>query len=459
MSQPTGDACVIGGGPAGAAVAIRLARLGYRVYLVEQGIQRAARQEAFAPSIATPLDALGVFLSVEIAGLLRPAETRLLWASDCEEDRRGRAWLVDRGGFDRLLLEAAVAAGAELLSPARARQPAPGGSGWIVPVESANGRVAIRARFLVNAAGRRAARSCAGPSTAVLFCRWRGNPNPGPPQMRVEAARDAWFWGAPFPDGSISILAFLDASRCAGLDSGARGALYRSLLHRSTLLKDWASADMLNEIGVCDATRRMDREPVTSRSINIGDSSFGMDPLSSQGVQAALRSAAQASAVVHTILSGGDADAAIEFYHEAQQTAVVQDRRIATALYRQQLRYDSSFWRERSHSAEAIRGRTENPVALSPDRRLRVSSEARIADFPVIDGTIIRRYPALAHPALDRPVAWLGRVAIGAILTGVVPGETVASLIARWSSEMGERSARQTLSWLLQRGVVIDATN
>jgi hypothetical protein len=397
-----------------------------------------------------------VLSKVERAGLLRTAETHLLWA-DGEGVRHGQTWLVDRRRFDLLLLDAAIEAGAELMLAARARQPLQVATGWVVPVDSATGRVDIKARFLVDAAGRRAARSRSGLPTVALCGRWRGKGLAASTQMRVEAGSDAWFWGAPLPDGSFSVLAFLDARRCAGLDRGGREALYRSLLSKSALLEGWTCGSLQGRVAVCDATWRADPEPVTARSIKVGDRSFAMDPLSSQGVQAALRSAVHASAVIHTILSAGDVEAAIEFYCQAQQGAVFQHRRIAAELYNQQRLYESPFWHDRSQFAEPTRPLSALPVALSPERRLRLSPEARVADLPIIDGTIIRRYPALAHPALDRPVAWLGPVALGLILSTFATEETVASLLWRWSDKMPENAARQTLGWLLQQRIVVDA--
>jgi flavin-dependent dehydrogenase len=458
LSGLSTDACVIGGGPAGAAVALRLARLGYRVCVVERrGATPATRpQESLAPSIAPLLDALGVLFVVERSGLLRMAERRLSWAGDDEEVPAGRAWLIDRPGFDRLLVDAAVAGGAEFMCPARARRPEPIATGWKVPVDGATGRVAIKTRFLVDASGRRTTRSLSGPLTCALHGRWRGPALPASPEMRVEAGSDAWFWGAPFPDGSFSVLAFLDSHRCAGLDNGAREALYRGLLDSSALLKAWMLGGLVGQVRICDATWRVDPEPVTISSIKIGDRFFAMDPLASQGVHAALRSAVQASAVIHTILSAGDAEAAIEFYRQAQREAVFRHRRTVTGLYKQRL-HASSFWHDRSQFAEPTRPLSPTPVALLPERRLRLSPEARIADLPVIDGTMIRRYPALAHPALDRPVAWLGSVALGLILSTFATEETVAALLWRWSKHMTERTARQTLSWLMQRRIVVDA--
>ena len=339
--------------------------MGYHVCLVErQGASQAARLECLAPSIAPLLDALGVLSTIERAGLIRTAETRLLWAGGGEESRHGQAWLIDRRRFDLLLRDAAIEAGAAFMQSARARQPLPVATGWVVPVDNAIGRVNVEARFLVDATGRRTARSCSGPPTAALCGRWRGGALAASPEMRVEAGSDAWFWGAPLPDGSFSVLSFLDARRCAGLDHVRREALYRSLLGKSALLKNWMCGGLQGRVAVYDATWRADPEPVTARSIKIGDRSFAMDPLSSQGVQAALRSAVHATAVIHTILSEGDVEAGIEFYCQAQQGAVFQHRRIAAQLYKRQRRYHSTFWHDRSQFTDPSPMLSALPVVL-----------------------------------------------------------------------------------------------
>jgi flavin-dependent dehydrogenase len=437
-------------------VALCLARLGYRVCLVERhGPLRAVRHEALAP-MAPLLEILGVLPAIERAGLLRPAELRLLWSGSAEVLQDQQAWLVDRNRFDRLLLDAAAEAGAEILCPACAHKPAPVAAGWIVPVEWATGCIEIGARFLINACGRSAARSLVGQPTTALCGRWRGKTHHGLPQMRIEAGVDAWSWGAPLPDGSYSVVAFLDAHRCAGLDKDTREALYRSVVLGSAF-DDWTCGGLLGGVAICDATSRADFNPMTTSSIKVGDRAFAMDPLSSQGVQAALRSALQASIAVHTVLSGGDTNAAIEFCRQAQQSAVVEHRRVLMDLYRQQHPYDTQFWRERSQFAEPNAVRATAMAAFSLDTCLRLSPKAQIVALPVIDGMIIRRFPTLTHPALDRPVAWVGPVALGQILSSFTAGETVASVLRRWSSQISMEVARRTLAWLLQRRILVDA--
>src|SRR5262249_30455449 len=104
------DVCVIGGGPAGSSAASRLARLGYRVCIVERGSAVGdAVVESVAPSIVPVLETLGVLGEIEHAGFARCERVRLLWSGEEEPFRQRRsAVLVDRARFDRILLDAAL---------------------------------------------------------------------------------------------------------------------------------------------------------------------------------------------------------------------------------------------------------------------------------------------------------------------------------------------------------------
>ncbi len=118
-----------------------------------------------------------------------------------------------------------------------------------------------------------------------------------------------------------------------------------------------------------------------------------MDPLSSQGVQSGIRSALQGSVVANTILSGGDVDAAIEFYRRAAGAVAERHRDTSAAVYADQGNSASSFWLERA----APRGaRPDVEVDHIPlPALLRLSPDARLVDHPVIEGEIsagVRRW-------------------------------------------------------------------
>jgi flavin-dependent dehydrogenase len=455
------DVCVIGGGPSGAATARSLCALGYRTCVVERRPSDGdAVVECVAPSIGPALEALGVRRAIEDAGFPVCRTKRVRWFG-VEEISSQVALLVDRARFDALLLDAAAAAGAIVLRPARARRPRRENACWRVDADTPGGTVGIEARFLVDASGRRAAGRETGPPTVALLGRWRTDARQSPTAMHIEAGPDRWYWGASLPDRSTAAVVFLDRERCAGMNAADRRRLYVGLLAESALLGYCVQGQALGGLLVRDATPRHSDDPATFDFIAVGDRSAACDPLSSQGLQSAIRSGMQAATIIHTILAGGDADAAIAFHRDACLRAALRQGRIAQELYRSQAPNESAFWTRRA-SADAPHPATRDPAfadvdSATPLHRLRLATDASLRDTPVIDGAWIRRQPALVHPALDEPVAWLGGIALGAALADVDGKRSGSQLVDGWSRRMAPQDAQELLAWLLSRGILVDA--
>ena len=130
MMSATYSAAIVGAGPAGCAAAIALARQGLSVALIEASeFPRHRPGESLHPGVDPIFETLGIAEAVEQADFLRYKGHRVIWGVEERvesfgEDARGKwqgyqAW---RPTFDRILLNAARAAGAEVWQPCKVRK-------------------------------------------------------------------------------------------------------------------------------------------------------------------------------------------------------------------------------------------------------------------------------------------------------------------------------------------------
>ncbi|WGS19494.1 MULTISPECIES: NAD(P)/FAD-dependent oxidoreductase [unclassified Bradyrhizobium] len=458
------EVCVIGGGPSGAAFAARLAGLGHEVILIERSaFPRSRVGEAMAPSVWTVLDLLGICDDVAQAGFVRVEKSVLRWAAEADEDVSpppGRFGLiVDRGRFDAILLDAARRAGVRVLQPARAKAPRACPEGWRVPVETGEGSLLVSARFLVDAAGRysniRKTEPPAGPLTAALSGHWRDTPLvPGP--NRVEAGRTCWYWGAPRSDGGFCAMVFVDGGQCRGRRRRDIEAEYRDRLSESLLLRDCLRGKLDGGVRLHEATPHQSAVCVTENSIKVGEASFSLDPLSSQGVQAAMNSGLQAAIVVHTMLTRPeDAGAAITFYRDARKDTVERHRAAAARHYAAVAGTTSApFWHERA----AIPQAPAWPMPLRSPRtfvgKMRLSRDVHIADVPIIERDRVTLRKGLHHPALERPFAYLDGVAVETLLECMAQSDSLEALGHQLGRDTSRERGRRMVSWLVERRIL-----
>ncbi|KWV59279.1 hypothetical protein AS156_31920 [Bradyrhizobium macuxiense] len=463
----TAEVCVIGGGPAGSAFATRLARLGHDVVLIERSaFPRPRIGEAMAPSIWTILDLLEVRDEVAAAGFARVEKSILRWAGGADEDVSlppGRFGLmVDRGRFDALLLDTARKAGVRVLQPARAKAPRVRSGGWVVPVESGEGASLIEARFLVDAAGRysniRRTEPLLGPMTVALSGHWRDTPLV-PGHNRIEAGQDCWYWGAPRPDGAFCAMIFVDADQCRGRRRPDIEADYRNRLSESRLLQDCLRGALEGGVRLHDATPHQTNACVTETSVKVGEASFSLDPLSSQGVQAAMNSGLQAAVVVHTILTRPEhASAAMAFYRDAQADTVARHRAASARHYAAVASTTSTaFWCERAAKLDVSSASMPMAQLRAFAGKARLSGEVRIADVPIIERDHIMLRKGLHHPALGRPFAYLDGVAVETLLERVASSNSLDELGRELARVTTRERGQRMVSWLVGRRILVSA--
>jgi flavin-dependent dehydrogenase len=316
------DVIVVGGGPAGTATAIALARRGRRVVVLESGRYEEPRiGETLPPRARAALQELGVWDDFLRDGHRRSPATVAVWGDGEPReapsilDPHGPGWHLDRRRFDAMLARAAERFGASLHRGARAlagrRDPQ---GGWRVEVAGSGGRGFLPSRWLVDAGGRAStvARSEGVGRTThdrlVGLVRFLDAAAPRPDDRTlVEAVEDGWWYSALLPSsagpGASGPLRVVAAYMSDGdlLPSGRREmeAHWRRRMEEARMTRGRVPAGPGDsELMLVPASTFCIDPAAGDHWLAVGDAAAAYDPLSSHGILKALRSGLRAAAAL-----------------------------------------------------------------------------------------------------------------------------------------------------------------
>ena len=86
-----------------------------------------------------------------------------------------------------------------------------------------------------------------------------------------------------------------------------------------------------------------------------------------------------------------------------------------------------------------------------------LSPEAAFIETPCLDGDFVGVAPALRHPGLESPVAYLAGRALAPLLRNLPTGRTPLQLARGWSNQMPLESGLAIAGWLVSHGVLVRA--
>lgn len=364
---PHYDFAIAGGGPAGAAAALELARAGCSVLLVHvPPRQGSAPGESLPPNARPLLATLGVLPRVLADGHRPSYGNRSAWGNaslvdhDFIRQLHGPGLQLDRQRFDASLRDAVCETGAVLIGNARlALDPA---SNWsqhgrhTLLLRSPSGRSRRSCGCLIDAGGRAAvlsrqfgARRLRDDRLIALQMRLRSSrADDHDGSTLVEAVADGWWYSLLLPDGErlavfLTDRDLLDRRRLLRSD-GLEQMLQRTMHLRALLARhDYLPRGRVHGHEACSS--RLD-SACGPGWLAVGDAAMAFDPLASRGISSALHSGQTGA---HALLAQRRGDAAALAQWQRGQADIHRVYRAQLAqVYGAERRWlDCEFWQRR----------------------------------------------------------------------------------------------------------------
>ena len=317
----TCDVIVIGGGPAGSAVATLLARQGRDVVLVEKSRHpRFHIGESLLPASGPLLERLGVRDQVDRIAMPKwgvefsshaHQQHSFLEFADAWDKSLPSAWQVRRSEFDELLFRHAAASGARTVEDCQVdRVDFDDDTVRVQARDAAGQQRRWQARYVVDATGRDtllarqfgALRKNTAHNSAALYGHYRGATRlPGKREGNISLFwfEHGWFWFIPLADGSTSVGAVCWPQYLKSRQSPLPEFFADTIALVPDLAQRLCCAELIDaRVHATGNYSYSSTQACGERFLLLGDAYAFIDPVFSSGVHLALASAFEGAELV-----------------------------------------------------------------------------------------------------------------------------------------------------------------
>lgn len=350
------DAIIIGGGPAGATAAYKLAAEGHSVLLLEKAqFPRFHIGESMVPYLSKLLEMIGVSEKVKEAQFVRKGGVEFLYQptgdlrrqsfTNLAEGQKHLTYNLNRARFDRVLLEHARDTGAKVLQEADVKKLIFDGERLVgVEYQYQGQRHEARASFVVDASGRAGLISkhfnlrkmnYTLENVAVFqhYTNIVQENNPGVTgDVLFNGHQDGWLWGIPIESDVFSVGAVMPRSI---LKQSSPEDIFKEHLERAPRIKraiEGATPQFEKpkvELDFCYYSEQF----AGPGYFLAGDAVCFVDPLFSGGLFLSMVCGLKAAEAIHEIFSGKDEKEASTYFTNFCKTAYDSYFRLVYSFY------------------------------------------------------------------------------------------------------------------------------
>lgn len=480
------NVCILGAGPAGTCAALRLLKMGHVVGMIESELfPRQQIGESLSPTIRNIFAYLDAEHVLHHESFLYHLPSNVIWESkenSLQGKKRAENIVVDRSILDKQLLQLAIDKGLHLLQPAKLNEFHRTEEGWKLDVFSEGKTVSIQTPVVLDARGRKGTlakeRLPVSPASVAVWTHISSDLMPE--ETFVEATRKGWFWGAKVPGNRYRIMAFTDGKTV----QKSKGQSLAELAQNTRFFGSIAKYLKDSPTETCSVTSYVHQNPWNEQFIKLGEAAFTLDPLSSNGVEKAMRFSLQTAIAVNTFLKNKETPLAKNFYEEKLIESASNHAHWTASFYQTAWPYceNEPFWKNKAEihlsippdSSEFLKklqagfnsphplSSSKMPVSIPVDLVLNQIRYSKISPSPLItlkevfavNNDVVEIIQAVCHPELERPVGYLEQLSLPLLLQEI-NGKTVENAIELVNRKFPLEKAKKIIFHLWQNQLIV----